>query len=218
MPVRRTHSNGFGGYGVFGQELPLNASGAIIDMEAEAAAIPLPPIVDPNPGEPIELYAISLVWRFSIDIYAYDYQLIKQYHNPSGKLQFGRYVCSAYDYHTDEGFITYARMKSPRYSCAYTWAYDVFEPTIPCDEPQDDVNPTPGATGGFVPYTGRPTFTGNISYTPFPYWGGEIADRAQIFFEGGVSAVRVGVTYMYAIDGLRNSGIVQLGTFVKIVM
>lgn len=218
MPVRRTHTNGFGGYGVFGRELPLNASGASIDLIDEVPLIPLPPIEDDGNPDLIQIYSISLVWRFSVDIMAFDYQYIKQYHNPSGKLQLGRYTCSAYDYITDEGFITYARMKSRRYSCAFVYYYGVFEPTIPCDEPQDDINPTPGATGGIVPYSGRPSYTGLGGYTPLLSWGGEIADSARLFFEPGVSAVRVGCTYMYGIEGLRDAGIASLGTFVKVVV
>lgn len=218
MPVRRIHSDGFGGYGVFGRELPLNATGAVIDIRDEAALIPLPLGSETDPPDPIQIYSVSLVWRFSIDIMAYDYQYIKQYHNPSGKTQFGRYVCSAYNYTTDEGFVTYARMKSRRYACAFTWYYGVFEPVIPCDEPQDDVNPTPGATGGFVPYDGRPTYTTLGGFPSLFSTGAEIADQVQIFFEYGVSAVRIGCTYMYAVEGLRDSGIASLGTFVKIVM
>lgn len=197
MTVRKITETGQVGYGVVGQAYGNPTEPIIINMRDICNEIPLK-VFDPFEEDLIFTHhVVSLMWRFSVSIGIADMETIKQYFNPTGKAQFGRYVMSAFGYVTDEQFISYAKIKSALYTCRVLYAEGERFDGEPCDEPQVDLPSIPAEVGGFHPYSGNTgTFKGSFAEIPSGY-ARPIADAAAIWVPETVAALNVGVTYMF---------------------
>jgi len=197
MPTRRITETGQVGYGVVGDEFGNRTEPIIIQMRDICNEIPRKLF---DPFEPELIYThhvISLLWRFSVSIGIADLETIKQYFNPLGKAQFGRYAMSAFGYVTDEGYISYAKIKSGLYTCRFLYVNGVRDDSEPCDEPQTSIPYPEPDVGGFHPYTGNTgIFRGSFSDIPSGY-ARPIADAAAIWVPETISALNVGVTYIF---------------------
>lgn len=199
MPVRRYQGQGFFGYGVVGQVFSNVDSPVIFDIAAETEEILRPPTQANNPSVIFSHWIINMVWRLKVRILIADLEYLKQYDNPSGKTQFGRYTIGIRDYISDENFISYYNVLSKSYQCKVIWNGEERDDDLPCDEPPISLTAPPlfGAAYSRSSGTGEDLFALNS-------WEGAIetiGDSVQIYLPPAVQTFTAGVSYAFGIDG-----------------
>lgn len=204
MPVRRTTQNTRLGYGVVGGGLGNPTEVIILSMRDICNEIPRPLTEETSPFEDLYAHYVYLQWRFSVNVGIADMEGIKQYFNPLGKAQFGRYAVSAFGYVTEEGFISYAKIKSNVYSCCVRYVNGDRVDTPPSDEPQTDFYDGGLAVGEWRSYGDGASVINGVP-------GDAIADGVAIYLPSVVAAANVGITYQYRIIGYTLSEYVEAG-------
>jgi hypothetical protein len=210
MSLRSASQTGIYGYGVFGDiydlrtDLIPGTSSVLLDLRTALADIPkVPGLQTPS------FRIVEMSWRFSADIVVVDDESLKKYDVTSGKSRFGSWVARAYNYTTLDGFISYDRMLSPSFSCAFLLTAEgdsEDEDYIPCSEPQQDIPELYLQTDNLFAYNSPAVFPLSGPFEP-----DAIADMAELYFDVSVLTVRVGVTYAFQSIVLPASTVIDTG-------
>lgn len=201
MAVRRFTQDNRIGYGVVGGAISSPTEAIILSLPDISTEIPLPSAEPFAPFTPYVTHFVYLQWRFSVDIDIADMELIKQYFAPLGRSQFGRFAISAYGYVTDEGFISYAKFKSPLYTCVVRYDDGERFDGVPCDEPQTDEFDGEPEEGEWTAYSGSPAVVSSVS-------AATIGDGVGVWLPETIALANVGLTYSYRIIPYTNSELI----------
>jgi len=200
MTVRRTTVSGLIGYGVVGGGFGNPTEPIVLNMRDISNEIPLP---QPDPLDfdpsPYVAHAIYLQWRFSVSIGIADMEFIKRYDLSLGKSQFGKFVTSAFGYVTDEGFISYAKIKSKLYYCRVLFLDGDRFDGEPCDEPQVSEFPPGQDVGAWFPSSLYYGMFAEDTLRAIQPLGDCLAESVIISVPDVISALNVGLTYEYQI-------------------
>lgn len=216
MGIRRYAADGFSGYGVLGttytDPLPLYE----VSLREDAfAAWQLYKSLAPS-DFPKFACMVAMRWRFSVESFAFNADIHKQYNNRIGKSRIATSLVKAYDYVIDEVLVSYAKFKSPQYWGAFRFVGDdEGDDNIPCDEPQLDVPTLFFGNGGAMFYSGDAPASKEIPGSWYGYPNSNIGDSVIVAMEPSVAAFTIGATYVYRLfpyfaDGWLNEGVPPL--------
>lgn len=200
MGIRRYDINGTSGYGVLGDvytnaDIPIRIS---LQSEAFAAWQLYKSVAPSNFGK----YAchISMRWRLSVQVEIYNDAKLQQYNTKIGKFRVGTAVISAYNYVTDEVFISYDAVKSPAYWGAFEFLGNDADPDdLPCDEPQIDSPSLFFGSGGAMFYSNSAPASINVPGSWSAPIFGNIGDSAIVALEPAIAVATIGCTYVYRV-------------------
>lgn len=210
MGVRRLTQDGNIGYGVRGYEIGNPTEPVIISMRDISTEIPLPVAQPTSPFANYVWQYVYLQWRFTVAIGIADMEYIKQYFNPLGKAQFGRWAVSAFGYITDEGFISYAKQMSAVYTCVVRYVEGDRDDSEPSSEPQSDAYPPGSSVGEWRGYgDGASVVNGVPSKSP--------ADGLALYLPPTIALANIGITYQYRIIGYSQDDI-ALANFPPVII
>jgi len=202
MSVRAYSSRARSGYGVIGDAFSIDNNSIRIGLADVIPDLWQVYLDNKAPSDGAFAAFVYLRWRYSVSILNFDNATLRKYDVNLGKSQFGTARMSAYNYVTDEQFISYAKDLSPLYGCAFRLLGGEIDPDdLPCSEPQDTV---PDLR---FPDTGAMFYSSLIPADSFQpnSWQfntvNQIADMVDFFMHPSVLRVRIGATYVYRIFG-----------------
>lgn len=205
MSVRWYSGNFTPGYGVTGDQQINDTPIKVIDVKDITREIPKP-ITDNGEldGDQILLHLLSVRWRFTLQVIEAEDEQISSYFPLFGNRKLGRWVAEAFQYVSQDGFWSYDKYISPRFT--FTQRYIDFEvdpDDLPSSEPQADAPELFDLGALFFPWTdGFSIYSANRDI---------IADRVSLAVDPYVLLYRWGVTYDYTIAGYTAANISDVG-------